>query len=86
MTLKNQSGHCVFYNLEQQRCEVYSDRPSGCRLYPVIFDEEKGIVLDDICQSRNTIMEKEKKIKGKRVIKLLDKIDSEAVNRCVDFR
>ncbi len=63
------------------QCSVYADRPSGCRVYPVILDEEKGIVLDDICDSRNTITEKEKKIKGKRVIKLLEKIDNEAANR-----
>jgi hypothetical protein len=47
----------------------------------VILDEEKGIVLDDICDSRNTITEEEKKIKGQRVISLLKKIDNEAVNR-----
>jgi Fe-S-cluster containining protein len=57
------------------------NRPSGCRVYPVILDEDKGIVLDDICNSRNTITEKEKNIKGKRVIRLLEKIDNEAAIR-----
>jgi hypothetical protein len=47
----------------------------------VILDEEKGIVLDVICDSRNTITETEKKLKGKKVIKLLDQIDNEAANR-----
>jgi Fe-S-cluster containining protein len=79
--LKNRNGYCVFYDLEKHRCRVYVDRPSGCRVYPVIFDEEKGIVLDGICQSRGSITEKEKSLKGKRVIKLLERIDGEAVER-----
>jgi Fe-S-cluster containining protein len=79
--LKNREGYCVFYDLKNHQCSVYVDRPSGCRVYPVIFDEEKGVVLDSICQSRSTITEKEKNLKGKRVIKLLERIDSEAVKR-----
>jgi uncharacterized protein len=79
--LKNRDGYCVFYNPQKRQCNVYSDRPSGCRVYPVILDEEKGIVLDDICDSRNTISEKEKKLKGKRVIRLLERIDNEAADR-----
>jgi Fe-S-cluster containining protein len=79
--LKNREGYCVFYDPKKRQCNVYADRPSGCRVYPVILDEEKGIVLDDICGSRNTITEREKKIKGRKVIRLLERIDSEAANR-----
>ena len=79
--LKNRQSYCVFYDPKKHQCNVYSDRPEGCRVYPVILDEEKGIVLDDICGSRNTITDKEKKIKGERVIKLLEKIDNEAAKR-----
>ena len=79
--LKNREGYCVFYNPKKRQCNIYADRPSGCRVYPVILDEEKGIVLDDICDSRNTITEKEKKLKGKIVIRLLERIDNEAANR-----
>ena len=79
--LKNRDGYCVFYNLIKLECRVYADRPSGCRIYPVILDEENGIVLDSICESRNTISEQEKSLKGKRVIKLLAEIDSEALKR-----
>jgi len=79
--LKNRAGYCVFYDPKKRRCNVYVDRPEGCRVYPVILDEEKGIVLDDICESRNSISEKEKKIKGKRVLGLLERIDNEAANR-----
>ena len=79
--LKNREGYCVFYDPKKRQCNVYADRPSGCRVYPVILDEEKGIVLDDICGSRNTITEREKNIKGRKVIRLLERIDSEAANR-----
>jgi uncharacterized protein len=79
--LKNRDGYCVFYDLKNRKCIIYSDRPAGCRVYPVILDEDKGIVLDDICDSRNTISEIEKKLKGEKVIKLLDKIDNEAAKR-----
>ncbi len=79
--LENREGYCVFYDQKKRRCNVYADRPSGCRVYPVILDEDIGIVLDDICDSRKTITEKEKRSKGKRVITLLEKIDKEAANR-----
>ncbi len=77
--LKNRDGYCVFYDRVKRQCSVYIDRPSGCRVYPVILDEEKGIVLDTICESRNTVLDAEKRVKGKRVIKLLKVIDSEAL-------
>jgi Fe-S-cluster containining protein len=80
--LKNREGYCIFYNLKNRQCSVYADRPAGCRVYPVILDEEIGIVLDDICQSRNTITQEEKNLKGRKVIKLLEIIDAEASKRC----
>jgi len=79
--LKNRDGYCVFYDVQKKRCRVYADRPSGCKVYPVILDEEKGIILDNICESRETISEQEKILKGRRVIKLLEEIDSEALKR-----
>ena len=81
--LKNCSGFCVFYDFNNHRCSVYVDRPAGCRVYPVILDEEKGIILDNVCQSRKSITQSEKVLKGKRVIKLLEIIDSEALERCI---
>jgi uncharacterized protein len=79
--LKNRDGYCVFYDLCKKQCSVYSDRPLGCRVYPVILDEEKGIVFDDICDSRDTISEKEKNYKGKIVVNLLKRVDAEAEKR-----
>ena len=48
--LKNRDGYCIFYDLKNRRCSVYVDRPAGCRVYPVILDEETGIILDSICR------------------------------------
>ncbi len=80
--LRNRDGYCVFYDRVNRRCSVYAERPSGCRVYPVILDEDAGIILDDICECRNSITEQEKTVKGKRVIALLDVIDAEALARC----
>jgi uncharacterized protein len=80
--LKNREGYCFFYDRINHQCKVYVKRPAGCRVYPVILDEDTGIILDSICESRKSITESEKKLKGKRVIKLLDVIDSEAHERC----
>jgi len=79
--LKNRNGYCIFYDSDKHLCTVYASRPSGCRVYPVILDEEKGIVLDNICMSRNTVTKAEKKTKGKAVIGLLERIDCEAEKR-----
>ena len=79
--LRNRQEHCVFYDVENRRCRVYADRPLGCRAYPVILDEEKGIVVDNLCHARSLVTEQEKARKGKRVLKLLRNIDAEAEKR-----
>ena len=81
VTLRNYSGYCVFYDVQKKRCKVRAIRPLGCRIYPVIYDEEKGIVVDNICPAQNTVAEKQKTKRGKEVIKLLEKIDAEAKKR-----
>jgi Fe-S-cluster containining protein len=80
-TLKNFNGFCVFYDKEKQHCKVRAIRPAGCRIYPVMYDENKGIVIDDICPAAGTINEKQKSKRGKQVLKLLKKIDAEAQER-----
>jgi Fe-S-cluster containining protein len=79
--LKNREGYCFFYDRLNHQCSVYVDRPSGCRVYPVILDEGTGIILDSICESRKSISQSEKSLNGKRVIRLLELIDSEARER-----
>ena len=80
-TLKNFNGFCVFYDKEKQCCKVRAIRPAGCRIYPVIYDEDRGIVIDNICPARDTISEKQKAKRGKKVLKLLKRIDAEAQER-----
>jgi len=80
--LRNREGYCFFYDRLNHQCSVYVERPSGCRVYPVILDEDKGIILDSICESGKSITQSEKNLKGKRVIRLLEIIDSEALERC----
>ena len=86
VTLRNRDGYCVFYDLAKHRCNIYTARPSGCRVYPVIVDVESGIILDSICECRGSITEQEKSVKGKRVVKLLELIDSEAEERKLNRR
>jgi Fe-S-cluster containining protein len=79
--LQNRQGYCVFYDAEKRRCKVRADRPLGCRIYPVIYDEAKGIVVDTICHAQSTVGEKQMAKRGKIVLKLLEKIDAEAKKR-----
>jgi len=81
--LRNKGGHCVFYDMKKRRCRVYRIRPSGCRVYPVIFSEQEGIVVDDLCPMKDTLSKAEIESKGRRVIRLLGTIDREAEkHRC----
>ena len=80
-TLRNRQGHCVFLNPKTRRCTVYADRPEGCRVYPVVFDEEKGVVADTLCPACTTVTDMDKRIRGRKVIALLGQIDTEAEKR-----
>jgi Fe-S-cluster containining protein len=77
--LKNHRGFCVFYDVEKCRCRIYEHRPSGCRIYPVIYSEQEGIILDDLCPMKDTVSKVELKRKGKNVMELLQRIDAEAI-------
>jgi uncharacterized protein len=50
--LKNSGqGRCVFH--DGKRCTIYENRPAGCRLYPVIYDENTNRpVKDRLCPFR----------------------------------
>jgi Fe-S-cluster containining protein len=46
--LKNRNGRCVF--LGNNGCIIYSFRPEGCRLYPLVYNENYGkFVVHDLC-------------------------------------
>jgi hypothetical protein len=46
--LKNTNGHCVF--LKAGQCTIYTSRPHGCTLYPIVYDKSsRQAILDDAC-------------------------------------
>ena len=79
--LRNKKGYCIFYDVEKNACRVYIQRPTGCRLYPVIYSEEEGIVTDNICPTKDTVTRTEIKNKKNTLMKLLREIDNEALKR-----
>lgn len=79
--LRNKKGYCVFYNREKHVCTVYRRRPAGCRLYPVIYSEDEGVVTDNICPARRTVTEAEIKRKTGALLKLIQQTDDEADRR-----
>jgi Fe-S-cluster containining protein len=77
--LKNREGYCVFFDFNKRKCRIYENRPLGCRIFPVIFSEEEGIVVDDICPMKNTVSKRDLNQKGKILVDLLQQIDCEAL-------
>jgi len=45
--LRNINGHCVFLDPETNKCKIYRHRPIGCRLYPLVYDVNRDIVIID---------------------------------------
>jgi hypothetical protein len=79
--LRNRRGFCVFYDVERCGCRIYGHRPLGCRVYPVIYSEQEGIVVDDLCPMKDTVSKIELDREGKKLMKLLQRIDAEATCR-----
>lgn len=71
--LRNSNGRCVFHDGAQ--CTIYPNRPLGCRLYPVIFDENLNRpVKDGLCPFRAEfpLQFKAKEESARLYLKLLD--------------
>lgn len=52
LQLKNHHGRCVFHN--GTYCTIYQQRPTGCHLYPVVYDnDDKSALLDNECPQRH---------------------------------
>jgi Fe-S-cluster containining protein len=46
--LKNLNGRCFF--LGDNGCAIYSYRPDGCRIYPLVYDENTSqAVIHEFC-------------------------------------
>jgi len=76
--LRNRRGHCVFYRTDKRRCGVYRYRPLGCRIYPVIYSMQEGVIVDDLCPLAETVSRAEIDCEAERLMRLLRRIDSEA--------
>lgn len=79
--LRNVDGNCFFFDAKKVTCKERLHRPSGCRIYPIMLDECIGIIIDKTCPGADTFTEKQKAKRGENVIKLLERIDSEAKKR-----
>ena len=45
--LRNDVGRCVFL---KEGCEIYTNRPEGCKLYPLVyFENRKEAEIDPLC-------------------------------------
>jgi Fe-S-cluster containining protein len=56
--LRNVDGHCVFYDPSSRSCRIYSIRPVGCRLYPLVYDGET-VTVDRSCPAWRTVPRRE---------------------------
>jgi Fe-S-cluster containining protein len=53
--LANVDDRCFFLDPDD-RCTEYADRPEGCRLYPLVLDEEMSeFVLDRLCPHAKSV-------------------------------
>ena len=84
--LKNVDGHCVFLDPDTNSCMIYPDRPEGCRLYPLVYDEEcDKVVVDDLCPKSRTIPQRLVKELSSALISLIDKLYEESSKRRKEF-
>lgn len=52
LQLKTHDGRCVFN--DGKKCLIYENRPEGCRIYPVVYDEDDDSpTLDEDCPHRD---------------------------------
>ena len=75
--LRNVDGRCFFYDTSKKRCQIYRDRPQGCRVYPVIYSEEEGFRIDELCPIYGTISEKEFAIRRRALARFLRRLEKE---------
>ena len=48
--LKNVNGRCYFLN-EDGKCSIYTIRPLGCQVYPLVFELSEGdVIIDEDCR------------------------------------
>jgi hypothetical protein len=75
--LRNVDGWCYFYSPSEKNCRVYTKRPLGCHLYPVVYLVDEGVTVDGLCPMGHTISDQELRTKERTLVKLLKTIDKE---------
>jgi|Deesub1362B_J571_1020462.scaffolds.fasta_scaffold73576_1 hypothetical protein len=73
--LRNVGGRCFF--LQNDRCKIYEHRPEGCRIYPLVLNEDGDVVVDDICPLKSKIEEKITEELAEKARKALERIIKE---------
>jgi len=73
--LGNVGEWCYFYDSKEKKCQVYEYRPLGCRIYPVVYSIDEGVIIDELCPMRHTISKHELRMRGKILVKHLKKIN-----------
>lgn len=51
-TADDMPGRPCFF-LVDNKCSVYADRPQGCRIYPLVLNEQGRLLRDEDCPHRN---------------------------------
>jgi len=80
--LRNIDGHCFFYDPSTTRCRVYSCRPFGCRIYPVVYIVGAGIGIDSFCPMSDTVDASDLKVKGRILLHHLERIGKIPREKC----
>lgn len=76
--LKNIEGRCVFLNPNTNACTIYPDRPEGCRLYPLVYDEGSNkIVIDPLCPKAHLIPQRLVRELSSALLSLIDRLKRE---------
>lgn len=78
--LKNENGRCYFLDDQTNLCTIYSQRPEGCRIYPIIYIEDSGVGVDEECPMAHTVTEEEIKRKTPKLLKLIWEIEHHEKN------
>jgi dCTP deaminase len=73
--LANVDGRCFFLDTGG-RCREYEHRPEGCRLYPLVLDEEMSdLVMDHVCPHGSSVVAEA--ADGTALMELLDRVARE---------
>jgi hypothetical protein len=82
LQLKNKEGLCVFHN--GKKCLIYENRPEGCQLYPLTYDNDnKCAIFDKECPHQSKfIISESLKLKLFNLISRVTSERSQRMNNC----